>query len=325
MPQFSNVMFGDHATAAAPSWIWEGYVARGQITLFTAMWKSGKTTLLAHLLSKRKEGGELLGQVVAAGRTIVVSEEAAMFWSSRHRLLDFGDAASFVLRPFMRSPTRTDWESLLSHVLGTCKEQGADLVILDPIATLMPAQIEGDAARALDALQALRRLTEAGVAVLLVHHPRKATSKAGATARGSGVLSSFVDIILEMYSVRPDDPAHRQRRLLGFSRDAATPRSRLIELSADMTAYVIAEEAPPDDWPEWEAVCLALEAADHPLTRAEIIEQWPTSFPCPKSLTLWRRLDAARDRGWVRREGAGTRSDPHRYFLPEVDGRAAAT
>jgi hypothetical protein len=27
------------------SWLWEGYLARGKVTLFTAQWKASKTTL----------------------------------------------------------------------------------------------------------------------------------------------------------------------------------------------------------------------------------------------------------------------------------------
>jgi hypothetical protein len=37
---------------------------------------------------------------------------------------------------------------------------------------------------------------------------------------------------------------------------------------------------------------------------------------------LWRWLDQAVDRGLVRR--AGTRTDPHRYFLPEAMARDLA-
>jgi hypothetical protein len=62
----------------------------------------------------------------------------------------------------------------------------------------------------------------------------------------------------------------------------------------------------------------------HGLTRAELLEDWPECFPPPKSVTLWRWLDQAFDRGLVRRDGAGTRTDPHRYFLPEALARDPA-
>src|SRR5262249_1295186 len=33
-------------SAAALNWLWRGYLASGQLTLLTSLWKSGKTTLL---------------------------------------------------------------------------------------------------------------------------------------------------------------------------------------------------------------------------------------------------------------------------------------
>src|SRR5713101_6164079 len=79
-------------------WIWEGYLAPGQITLFTSVWKSGKTTLLAHLLGRRRAGGELAGKPVSAGASIVVSEEAKPHWQERHRRLGCGARDAFFLR-----------------------------------------------------------------------------------------------------------------------------------------------------------------------------------------------------------------------------------
>ena len=58
-------------------WIWEGYLARSQMTLFTSLWKSGKTTLLAHLLAQRRAAGTLAGKAVAPGASIIVSDMQA--------------------------------------------------------------------------------------------------------------------------------------------------------------------------------------------------------------------------------------------------------
>src|SRR4051812_30907881 len=50
-------------TAAEPPtrWLWHGYLAAGKLTLLTSQWKSGKTTLLAVLLARLAEGGNLAG------------------------------------------------------------------------------------------------------------------------------------------------------------------------------------------------------------------------------------------------------------------------
>ena len=51
-------------------WLWYGYLAPRQITLLTAMWKTGKTTFIAGLLAKLKAGGDYCGQQVRAGRAL---------------------------------------------------------------------------------------------------------------------------------------------------------------------------------------------------------------------------------------------------------------
>ena len=42
-------------------WVVEGLFARKRITLFSALWKSGKTTLLAYLLRALEKGGAFCG------------------------------------------------------------------------------------------------------------------------------------------------------------------------------------------------------------------------------------------------------------------------
>ena len=61
--------------ARPPEWLWHGYLARGETTLLTSQWKTGKTTLVSVLLSKLSTGGKLGEQVLRPGKAAVVSEE----------------------------------------------------------------------------------------------------------------------------------------------------------------------------------------------------------------------------------------------------------
>src|SRR5438093_11610638 len=69
------------ANTAQPglSWLWQGYLAPGKVTALISPPKSGKTTLLSHLLARLAvaQGAQLAGLGVAPGRAIVVPEEAA--------------------------------------------------------------------------------------------------------------------------------------------------------------------------------------------------------------------------------------------------------
>jgi hypothetical protein len=102
----------------------------------------------------------------------------------------------------------------------------------------------------MDALRPLRLLTEGGMGVLLLHHPTKAKSHEGNAARGSGALSAFADIVLELR--KPGgNPATRHRRLLGFSRFEETPRQIVAELNPDGADYQSITIAPKTSATIW--------------------------------------------------------------------------
>jgi AAA domain len=86
------------------TWLWHGFLAHGNITLLTSQWKSGKTTLLSLLLSRRKSGGVLAGLPVLPGKSVVVSEESNSLWAERSRLYDFGGQVCFFPQPFLTIP-----------------------------------------------------------------------------------------------------------------------------------------------------------------------------------------------------------------------------
>ena len=93
MPSFRPGVWDGEAAAgerSAMAWIWDGFLAAGKITLLTSLWKSGKTTLVSLLLSRRARGGTLAGRKVKAGKTAVISEEDDQLWAERRRRLDFG-------------------------------------------------------------------------------------------------------------------------------------------------------------------------------------------------------------------------------------------
>jgi AAA domain len=296
--------------AAAPTrWVWHGYLAAGAVTLFTSRWKAGKTTLLSVLLSRLKAGGELAGRPVAAGRAVVVSEEAPALWAQRGRRLGFGPHLSFLCRPFLRKPSPAEWQALIDRLAGPAW----DLVVIDPLAAFLPGPDENHAATVLAALAPLQRLTAAGSAVLLLHHPRKEDGE----PRGSGALSGFADVMIEMTG--PRSSGDRQRRLRAGSRFPETPADHLIDLSADGTDY--AAVAAPDREAEtfaagWAVLRTVLEDATHKLTRQEVQRQWPQDHAAPGLTLLWEWLDRAVAAGLVARDGLGRRSSPFRYWLP---------
>ena len=307
------------AAAARTDWLWHGYLVPGGMTLLTSLWKAGKTTLLAVLLHRMKTGGELAGAAVTAGQAVVVSEEDPALWERRSRRLDFGGHVSWLCRPFRARPTPAEWRALIDSLAALRRERGTDLAVIDPLAAFLPGRDENTAGLMLEALLPLQNLTALGMAVLLLHHPRKHSSAPGQMARGSGALSAHVDVILEMTTVS-GDPDDRRRRLLGFSRFAETPSDRVIELNAEGTDYVsLGDLAEQEFIRGWPLLRLVLTGAHDKLTRREILDAWPADQERPSDTTLWRWLERAAARDLLLREGSGHRTEPFRYWLAEKE------
>src|SRR5262249_7060094 len=142
--------------------------------------------------------------------------------------------------------------------------------------TLLPNRSESDAPSMLQALVPLQRLTEAGLAVLLLHHPRRQGSADGPWARGSGALCGFgaIPIAMRYLSSAADDD--RRRKMLAFSRFDETPRRLVIELNESGTDYgALGDIEDAEFYGGWEGARQVLAGADCRLTRDEILKAWP--------------------------------------------------
>ena len=202
--------------------------------------------------------------------------------------------------------------------------RGAHLpVVIDPFSSFFPGKSESDVNSVLAYLASLRG--PLGRAWLV--HPARSPPPQGPVSRrpggpGSGLLSSFADIIIEMRLLRRPSPLDCRRRLRAYSRYDETPRNRVIELSADATDYLF-QVGPLDEQAfgaNWQILKAVLEQATYRLTRLEIGMRRPASPP-PNPVTLFRmRYPAVADR-LVLRDGDGVRGIPFRYWLPNTGQR----
>jgi hypothetical protein len=298
-------------------WLWQGYLARGSITLLTSQRKTGKTTLVSLLLTRLARGGQLAELAVKPARAVVLSEESPQLWRLRHARLKFGPDNCFMCRPFEGKPSDEQWQGLVKRLAELHDERGIDLVVIDPISLLLPPYFESHAERMQAALLPLSQLTRLGMAVLLLHHPKKGDALAGQAARGSGAACALVDVLLELSWHARGDVDDRRRRLLAWSRYDETPRERSIELTADGRDYRLCLPPAEDEYEAGAALIVALlrESIGLMRSRRQLYEAWPQR-PKPARVTLWRWLDRAAARKQICQEGSGTRVDPYRYWLP---------
>lgn len=267
-----------------------------------------------------KDGGELLGLPVRSARALVLSEENADLWHMRHQRLTFGAHTDLISQPFAGKPTDADWRGLIDHAANLLGPEGGRLLVIDTVATLLPAGVETNADCMVRALAPLRRLAEQGIAVWLMHHPHKGKSRAGQWSRGTGSLPSSVEIVLELHPCRADDPHDRRRLLLAHSRHEETPRRLLIEWTADGADYRVLADAPDEELDRgWRALRLVLSDWEDAQTASEILRHWPPNSPPPSRATLQRWLARAVERRLLCCETTDRKNAPYRYWLAEAE------
>jgi hypothetical protein len=297
-------------------WLWRGYVSRGGITLLSALWKAGKTTLLAHLLRAFGDGGHFCGTEVRPARVLYVTEEHESLWAGRRDAVTFGDWVEFLIRPFGAKPDLTRWAAFLVYLQGVCRERSYDLIVFDTISNLWPVRDENDAAKVQESLMPLRAVSDMA-SFLLVHHLRKSDGAEATAARGSGAFPAFCDTLLELRRFDPAARKDRRRVLSGVGRYPETPDE--VVLGFDDGLYrVLGDKADVRHASLSGFIAPELPVTPPGLTADQIHDGWRGDRP-PGINTLRAALHLGAERGEWSEEGDGKRGDPYRYHRPRTD------
>jgi putative DNA primase/helicase len=301
--------------APPDTWVWEGILAPGKITLLSAEAKAGKTTLLSLLYQRMASGGSLCGATVYPGRVIVVSEEPADLWLDRRQRLSLGDHVEVLPMPFITKPRQHDWEKMIAEAVQALRQQPAALVVWDTLSHLWWLADENDNAKEAAALMPLRQLCDTGAGLALLHH--FGAEKNG--PRGGTELRGFPDVLAELHLYKRDDFEDRRRVLKVRGRLQQLPSKLVVQLNETADDYVVLEGALDVGSSTLWAVLSTLVPAHSPgLSAKEFQELWPEKPP-PEAKrlneVLAKHWEAA---GW-QRTGAGKKNDPYCYWRPKQD------
>jgi hypothetical protein len=219
-------------------WLWEGYIAKGCLTLFSATPKTGKTHVIAHLLRAiEQEQSSFLGQPLTPFKALILSEEGESVWHNRRVSLGMeGKEILLLNKPLTARPTRVKWENYVAELTKLAQKENVRCVMFDTINRMWSAVDENDATQVTDALRPLNALTREGIAVVLVHHNRKSSGGGDVVdnVRGSTALTGDADIVLNLRFPPNTDHATPRRELQASGRfDEETPASLLFERVGD--------------------------------------------------------------------------------------------
>ncbi len=298
------------------AWLWRGYLSKGSLTLFSALWKAGKTTLLANLLKAfSTTGGGFCGQIVLPSRVLYVTEESEGRWAGRVEALGLRDNIEFMVRPFKSRPDWPTWEAFCKHLAGLITHRPFDLLVIDALSNIWPVRDENDAPQVQSALMPLQTAVGEQCAGCLVHHNRKSDGDEATAPRGSGAMMAFVDTILELRRYAPKEPKDRRRVLRGYGRYDETPEEVVVELTEEGGYQVHGTKSETGEKDILSTLIKILPHSPPGWTVKEIEQQWPSDHS-PRHQRLLDTLHHGSDSCVWRCEGEGTRGNPYRYFKP---------
>lgn len=313
------------APGESPDWIWPGYVARGHSTLFTGLWKAGKTTILAHILRELTRGGDLVPDPLPGFRTLIVSEEGRGAWSNRRDELEL-ENIDVLCRPLMNARDPRDWESLIQDVAQHVRETGTGLVVFDTLSGQWPVQDENAAPLVRLALDPLTQIIETRAGLMLIAHPRKSGGTFGTETRGSSALPGWVDCTVTFSRYDDQSIEDRRRKLHAVGRMEGIPPEMVYAL--DMPAGArpryrrIGAAAVAGREESARLLLAAMDAlgARDPAaakTKKEIVSAWNLTSEAGTT-TVGKAIQGGLLSKTLIQIGRGTKADPHRYYVGNV-------
>lgn len=175
--------------------LWGDLITKGHVTVLAGQAGIGKSTLLRNIVAAISEGRPYLGRDAGRQARVVVADWETpemfrrTFWEDA-----FGAERMAFGSPNVWSVDRPPSVShdILDDLIQALIETQADLLVIDTLSAAFVVENENDNAEMESVARMLRKVAQAGPAVLVLAHP----SKGGADIRGASAFTGAVDVVV---------------------------------------------------------------------------------------------------------------------------------
>ena len=246
-------------------WVWDPLLAGGDLAIFSARPKVGKSTLAYALLISIAQGIPFLGYPTRQGPVLILALEEHRR-NVRRRLARFGTRPIDPVHIWAGRLRPDDLNQVRQYIV----DHRIALVLLDTLSRFWIGKVtdennNAEVASVTDLLLTLAR--ETGACVVLVHHDRKSGGREGASIRGAGDLLGVVDQALLLSKRGKEYPQnHRVLRIIGRYQEDS-PSQIVLVLEGDRYEPVgspdsVVEQSPDEESPIWAALSLPMSDAE---------------------------------------------------------------
>jgi AAA domain len=291
-----------------PDWLWQGFLAPGSLTMLAGHPFAGKSMLVSGLLKALEIGASFLGRKTKEASALLVTEEDQASLRERAGRFNLFELQSEYLD--RSSSVGHEWSALIAGAAERALAKEHRLLVIDTFPGLagLGDEQENDAGAITNRLQPLQVAAGAGLAVLFLHHMNNASQP-----RGSKAFRGVVDTSIRFLR----KPKSRSFRLESETRSTTSVsrslRAELIQApdgwfyrSLDRGSDGNGVSARSVDDLLWQVL---LEAGEHGITYAELDACEGLTVDVVK-----KRLPSWKTEKRVDRAGAGTKTDPYRWY-----------
>jgi DNA-binding Lrp family transcriptional regulator len=223
MPRLLQDLLADESLDVEPAWVWDGFMARGEVGLYYGLAKAGKTTFVSQLVACVASGIPFLEHPTFPCPILWIDlEQHPRHTKGMFQGLGLGEMEHGPI--YVVTGTRSIEFDLATFV----REPEIGLVVIDSLAEYWEIEDECDATQTREALSKVRSLAEDTDAhIAAIAHARKSGGEDGLDIRGSGDIAASVDVAV---ALKRDPGAENRRFLETISRHTETPRKLVVEL-----------------------------------------------------------------------------------------------
>ena len=200
---------GDFIASAPPvEWLIEGVLPHWVTTLLHAGPKVGKTTLAMQWLRCFETGEPWLGLDAKQVSVLYLTEEGGTTLGEAIHEMNIDLQGAHRIAPAHAKGYGWDWPTTLAQAMARCEEEGHGLLIIDTLgawADITDANSYAEMSRLIKTVRAMANVHQ--IAVLIVHHSRKAAGNTTNAASGSNAATGGPDHILYLRETGKDRAA----------------------------------------------------------------------------------------------------------------------
>jgi hypothetical protein len=212
----------------------DGYLYPGLVTLLNGRFKGGKSTWTWGLIAAIA-GGEAsyCGRDLPGRATGVVYLTEEPDVTLQPKVEGLPENVRILNRAGLPE-TRPTWAQTIAAAVSEAAAHGCELLVIDTFAEWAAVADENAVADVQRAVDVMKRATDAGLAVLILHHFRKGWTAAldeGEAGRGSTALLGAANVIIDLAPVKDGD--RRDRQLLATGHLPSIPDALIVRWTED--------------------------------------------------------------------------------------------